>query len=151
MQKFVDRGGNIWVVQIDVSTIKRVRSLTGVDMLSVVEGDLIEQLSRDPVLLCDVLYAVCQPQALAAQISDTAFGEGLAGDTIAEATAALLESLVAFFPEPRRRLLQQAASKYQTIQTKALAMLETRLDDPELEKRALAELETRLAAAASSD
>ncbi|XZE55910.1 hypothetical protein SH139x_001959 [Planctomycetaceae bacterium SH139] len=151
MQKFVDHSGRIWVVQIDVATIKRVRSVTGVDLLSIVEGELIEQLSRDPVLLCDVLYAVCQPQALAADVSEETFGEGLAGDAIAEATVALLEALVAFFPEPRRRLLQQAASKYQAIEQQALKLLSQRLDDPQLEKKALAEFEQRLTTELSSD
>jgi hypothetical protein len=63
MHQFTDRSGRRWLIQIDVSTIKRVRSLTGVNLLDIVAGELIERLSNDPLLLADVLYAVVQPQA----------------------------------------------------------------------------------------
>jgi hypothetical protein len=151
MQKFVDRSGRVWVVEIDVATIKRVRAMTDINLLSVVEGDLIEQLMNDPITLCDVLYAICQPQAISQNVSDESFGQGLAGDVISDATAALLAGLVAFFPEPRRRLLQQAASKYRDVQTKAMAMVERRLESPELENQLLRKLEQDLAQPISSD
>ena len=119
--------------------------------MAVVEGDLIERLMNDPVTLCDVLFAACQPQAVQQDVSDEAFGQGLAGDVIADATTALLEGLVAFFPEPKRRLLQQAAAKYQVVQTKAMAMVQARLESPELETQLLNQLEKELALQSSSD
>lgn len=151
MNKFVDATGREWAVEVNVATIKRVRSLAGVNLLEVVEGELIERLSGDPVLLCDVLCAVCRPQAQREDVSDEAFGEGLAGDAIAEATAALIEGLVAFFPEPRRRLLEKAAAKYRQVQTKALAMVETKLDSPGFETELMRRLETELARETSND
>jgi hypothetical protein len=141
MQKFVDAAGRIWVVEINVATIKRVRSLAGVNLLEVVDGELIERLSSDPILLCDVLYAVCQPQAQRDSVTDEAFGIGLAGDVIAEATTALVEGLVAFFPEPRRRLLEKAAAKYREVQTKAMSMVEAKLDSPQFQARLLNQLD----------
>ena len=151
MQKFIDRAGRVWVVEIDVATIKRVRAMADVNLLAVVEGDLIERLMNDPVTLCDVLFAVCQPQAVQQGVSDEGFGQGLAGDVISDATTALLEGLVAFFPEPKRRLLQQAAAKYQVVQTKAMAMVQARLESPELETQLLNQLEKELALQSSSD
>ncbi len=150
MQKFVDATGRVWVVEINVATIKRVRTLAGINLLEVVEGELIERLSSDPVLLCDVLYAVCQPQAAKEDVSDEAFGEGLAGDAITEATTALIEALVAFFPEPRRRLLTKAAAKYQSVQNRALAMVEAKLDSPQMETRILDQLASELVRQESS-
>ncbi|MGV3483369.1 MAG: hypothetical protein ACO1RT_02995 [Planctomycetaceae bacterium] len=144
MQKFVDRSGRIWVVHVDVASIKRTRTLTGINLLDVVDGELIERFTSDPVLLADVLFAVCKPQADSQNVSDESFGEGLAGDVIADATVALIEGLVAFFPEPRRRLLQKAAAKYQTVRTKGIAMIEANLENPELEQKILSDLQTQL-------
>ena len=144
MKNFVDVAGRVWVVDVNVATIKRVRAVAGVNLLEVVEGDLIERLSGDPILLADVLYAVCQPQALRDNISDEQFGEALAGDVISLATAAMLDSLVAFFPEPRRRLLEKAAAKYRQVQDKAMAMIEAKLESPQLETRLLRQLEREL-------
>ncbi len=150
MKNFVDAAGRVWVVDVNVATIKRVRSLAGVNLLEVVEGDLIERLSGDPVLLADVLYAVCQPQAARDNVSDEQFGEGLAGDVISLATTAMLDSLVAFFPEPRRRLLEKAAAKYRQVQEKALAMIEAKLESPQLENRLLRQLDRELTLQESS-
>ncbi len=78
-------------------------------------------------------------------------GEGLAGDVIEEATQALLEGLVAFFPEPRRRLLQTAAAKYRRVQTKAIELLQMKLDSPDMEEQVLDKLRHDLALATSND
>ncbi len=55
MQKFVDRAGRIWIVDIDNTTLRRVKTLTGVHLLEAIDGDLITRLSTDPLLLGDVL------------------------------------------------------------------------------------------------
>jgi hypothetical protein len=73
--------------------------------MQVIEGTLIEQLIRDPVLLCDVVYAVCKPEADAAtpRVSDEEFGKSMAGDAIEAATQAVLDELISFCPSPRDR------------------------------------------------
>ncbi len=144
MRNFIDSSGRVWVVDINVATVKRVKALAEINLLEVVQGDLIERLSTDPVLLADVLYAVCQPQALREQVSDEAFGQALAGDVIDRATTALLEGLIEFFPEPRRRLLEKATAKYRQVQTKALELLEANLDNPQLEAKILQQLQDEL-------
>ncbi len=105
MRQFKDNSGRTWTVEINVATLKRVRGLTGVDLMQVIEGTLIEKLIRDPVLLCDVVYAVCKPEADAAtpRVSDEEFGKAMAGDAIDAATSALLDELISFCPSPRDR------------------------------------------------
>ena len=127
MQKFVDRAGRIGIVDIDNTTLRRVKTLTGVHLLEAIDGDLITRLSTDPLLLGDVLYAICKPQADQPQITDEAFGEGLAGNSIDDATGALLEALINYFPESRRRLLRKAAEKQKLIETRGLSAIEKRL------------------------
>jgi hypothetical protein len=144
MKKFIDALGRYWVVDINVATIKRVKALTEINLLTVVEGELVERLSSDPILLCDVLYGVCKPQADREGISDEDFGAGLAGDAIADATTCLIEALVEFFPEPRRRLLQRAAAKFQQLQIKAFQMIETKLENSTIETNLLRQLENEL-------
>ena len=151
MRNFIDSSGRVWVIDVSVATIKRVRTLTGVNLLEVIQGELIEQLSSDPILLADCLYAVCQPQAVREGVSDEAFGQALAGDVIDRATTALLEGLIEFFPEPKRRLLEKATAKYRQVQTQALALVEAKLDSPELEAKILKDLEAELRLPAPSD
>ena len=151
MQKFVDRAGRIWIVDIDNTTLRRVKTLTGVQLLAAIDGDLVTRLSTDPLLLGDVLYAICKPQADQQQISDEAFGEGLAGNAIDDATSALLEALINYFPESRRRLLRMAAEKQKLIETRGLSAIEKRLDDPNLVDRLIEDLERKLAVPMSSD
>ena len=127
MQTFTDTQGRAWTVAITVDTIRRVRALTGTDLMGVLGGDLIQRLAADPVLLADVLYSVVKPEAEARQINDADFGRALAGDAVASATTALLEGLVAFFPSPRARLLRQALAKLEAWQTAALTTAEQRL------------------------
>ncbi|MCR9218211.1 MAG: hypothetical protein NXI14_13545, partial [bacterium] len=80
MRTFKDNQGREWTVEITVAAIKRVRGLAGVDLMEVLEGSngLIEKLVRDPVLLCDVIYAACKPQADERQVTDETFGASMA-------------------------------------------------------------------------
>ncbi len=103
MRTFTDNAGRTWTVAINVDAIKRVRDLLNVDLLEILDGKLIEKLYRDPVLLCDVVYAACKPEADAKGVSDEDFGRAMAGDAIEHATKALLEELVGFSPSPRDR------------------------------------------------
>lgn len=128
MRTFTDTHGRIWTIAITIDAVKRVRALTGTDLLAVAGGDLLERLSSDPVLLADVLYAVVKPEANAQQVSDTDFGRALAGDAIGAATTALLQDVVDFFPAPKRALLAKALGKLQDVQAMALAAASARVD-----------------------
>ena len=135
MKTFNDNAGRTWTVSLNIDAIKRVRSLVKVDLTEAVGGKLLERLTTDPVLLCDVLFAVCKSEADAKNITDEDFGRALAGDAIDAATTALLEELVNFFPrENQRRVLGKAIGKTKTLQNKAIQVAELRLDSPELEQ-----------------
>jgi hypothetical protein len=153
MKTFNDNAARSWTVQVNVDAIKRVRDLAQVNLLEVVEGKLLERLISDPILLCDVIYCLCKPEADAKSISDVEFGRAMAGDAIDGATTALLEELVDFFPQAKRRVLAKALAKLQKLQTAALAAVETRLDSPELDRQMalrLAQLENSSGSAPES-
>ena len=111
------------------------------DLLRAVEGTLVERLISDPVLLCDVVYVVCKEEADSKDVSDEDFGRAMAGDALEHATTALLEELIDFFPQGRRRLLKKALAKLKTLEARALKVAETRLESQEIE----AEMEAVLA------
>lgn len=142
MKTFVDNAGRTWTVALNVDAIKRVRDLASVNLLEVIEGKLLDRLISDPILLCDVIYAVCKPEADTKHIVDVDFGRAMGGDAIDGATTALLEELVDFFPQARRRVLGKALDKLRKLEAAALTAVEARLDSAELEKRLAAELAT---------
>ena len=115
MKTFQDNAGRQWTVTLNVAALKRVRAMTSVDLFNVVTLDenkkpdisLLERLSEDPILLVDVLYSVCKPEADTQNVSDEQFGAAMAGDAIEHATNALLEELVDFFPDPKRKVLRK--------------------------------------------
>jgi hypothetical protein len=135
MSKFQDNSNRDWTVEINVATVKRVKSLVDVNLLEALDGVLLERLIEDPILLCDVLYTVCKPEADERSVSDEDFGRALAGDVIEAATAALLEALVAFFPPAKRQLLAKALEKFKAFQMRAFDAVSQRLDSPEIERQ----------------
>ena len=141
MRTFSDNAGRTWTVTINVDAIKRVKGLLDVNLLEIVEGSLIERLIRDPVLLCDVVYAVCKPEADEKNISDEDFGRAMAGDAIEHATRALLEELVGFSPSPRDRAnLQRVLETTWKVMDRARDLIEQKLDSGALEQAVEAEL-----------
>jgi hypothetical protein len=135
MKSFTDNAGRSWSVEVNVAALKRVKGLAGVDLLEVLDGTLIDRLIRDPVLLCDVLYAACKPDADQHGVTDEEFGRAMAGDAIEHATGALLDEIVSFCPSPRdRAALGRVLAATRTAMDKARDLIEQRLDSGELER-----------------
>ena len=135
MKTFHDNAGRTWSVSINATSIKRVKSLLDVNLLDAIEGKLVEQLISDPVLLVDVLYVLCKPEADAKNLSDEDFGLAMAGDAIEHGTTCLLEELVDFFPQAKRQVLAKALAKLNAFQAKAVLAASKRLDDPKLDQK----------------
>ncbi len=135
MTTFNDTQGRTWTVTINVDAIRRVRSLLNVNLLDAVDGNLLEQLVVDPVLLCDILFALVQPEAQAKNVSDEDFGRALGGDALDQATTALLEGLADFFPSGKRAVFRKALAKLKQLEALALETTSKRLESDELEQR----------------
>jgi len=146
MRTFTDNAGRTWSVSLNVDALKRVRSLCDVDLMNVVQdnGTLLARLADDPVLLCDVLYAVCREEAQAQGVTDVEFGRAMGGDAIAGAADALLQELVGFFPSPKRGVLARVLEKMRKYQDKAARTATERLDDPQFDARMERAIETAL-------
>ena len=149
MKSFTDNLGRTWMLVVNVAAIKRVRALCDVDLNAIVEIDhdnnpstkLLERLSSDPVLLVDVLYAVCKPDCDQKQVSDQDFGAAMAGDAIDHATTALLDEIVDFFPEAKRLAFKKILSATRRFEEIAKKKLEMMLQDGKFEEKLVSELE----------
>lgn len=134
MASFTDSTGRTWAVNIDVTTIRRLRSALDVNLLDMVEdeGKLLAQLLTDPVLLVDMIYVICKPQADQHNLSDEDFGRAMVGDAIDRATDALLEALSAFFPSQRGALLRRLVEKTRKTMALAFQVANKQLDGLEI-------------------
>jgi hypothetical protein len=142
MKCFKDNQNRNWTIVVNVAAVKRVRSLLEINLLDVVKldeknrpnVDLLEQLASDPILLCDVIYCICKPEADTQNISDEDFGMAMSGDAIEHATTALLEELVDFFPEAKRLVLRKLMNAGEKVKHQMEKALKMELDNPQLEK-----------------
>ena len=150
MKTFTDNAARAWTIQVNVDALKRVKSLLdGVDLMEAVDGKLLQRMLDEPILLCDIIYALCKPQADAAGVTDEDFGRAMAGDAIDNATQALLEELVDFFPQRRRALLTKVLDKLRKLDSLALATVTDRIEKIDLDKvmsSAVAQLDNDLSA-----
>ncbi len=142
MKSFKDAKGDTWETVITVSTLKRVNNLLGVDLSEIItqkDGkincDLLVKLSENPIFLVDVLFAVCKPQCEERKLSDDAFAERLLGDAISDATNALIEGMIDFFPEAKRKMLRKILELGEKISANMNSELDVVLNSPEMEKQ----------------
>lgn len=148
MKSFTDTLGRTWTLVVNVATLKRVRALCGVDLNGIIEVEdgkpetrLLEKLSTDPVLLVDVLYAVCKPECERRKVSDEDFGSAMAGDAIDLATSALLDEIIDFFPEAKRQAFRKILSATRRFEEIAKKRLSETLADSKFEDSIVCELE----------
>ncbi len=158
MKSFTDNAGRVWTLAVNVAAIKRVRALCDVDLNSIIELDaknqpsakLLERLSTDPVLLVDVLYAVCKPECDSRNVTDGEFGAAMAGDAIDHATSALLDEIIDFFPEAKRLAFKKILSATRRFEEIARKKMNDLLSDGKFEDRLVSELERLTGLSASA-
>lgn len=148
MHCFTDTLNRTWSLVVNVSSIKRVRALCNIDLSSIISLDsngkvnveLLEKIANDPVLLVDIIYALVKPEADSKGVSDESFGASMAGDCIETATEALLEEIIDFFPETKRKVLHKIVETTKRFNLQAKKSVETILANPELDTQINEEL-----------
>ena len=130
MQSFVDTQGHHWAIQINYTSLRRVRAVTGIDLTRIVDpkSNVMEQLTGDPFVLFDCLVAILQPQLDEQEVTAEQFGEALDEESGDKASMALIEAIIDFFPEGKRMLLRRALTKVLTAaERRQLATLDKAL------------------------
>jgi hypothetical protein len=111
---FTDANRQDWTLELTIGSIKRVQSLTGVNLLDASDGKVLADLADNPVTIADVLFALVQPQASGRGVSDESFGAALNGDAMRVALEAFIEELIYFF----LRFRPEAGKVLQTLWNK---------------------------------
>jgi hypothetical protein len=124
---FTDREGRKWCLALTVGTVRRVQSLTGIN-LGALDQKMFDSLATDWAKLVDVICAVVRPQLEEHGLSDEDFAESLGGDELHEATEALLAALVDFSHPKRRPALRKAIERMHELEDQILARATARLE-----------------------
>jgi len=99
MGTFRDCKGDTWEIVVDIPTVKRVRSLAGVDLLNVAinakQASVYASMS-DPVTFAEIVYAICKPEATQRGLSDEDFARRLDID-VEELAELILREIAGFF------------------------------------------------------
>lgn len=144
MASFKDKNGRTWTIALDAPTIRRIRTdFDGLYLLGE-DGKAYDRLYDDPLLLCDVLWALARKEAEAAGVAPEQFFAAVAGDPLDDALAAILEAVKDFFPSRRRELLETVAAKNAKIRELGYATAMQKIDDPALERRAVEAMERQM-------
>lgn len=133
--------GKEWKVSLDAPTITELRKELEVDF-GAVDGKVFERMEADPVLLVNVLWVICRGQANG--MKDEDFGRALVGDAIEDATKALNQAWLDFFPTGKRSLLLSLSQKQAALTDKAMELAIAKINDPTLETRLLEAAEAKM-------
>ena len=141
--KFKDADGDEWIVLVTVPDLKRVRKEVEIDLLEL-GGKVFKRLIDDPALLVDVVSVLLTPDIEKRSLDAEGFARKLRGDALEEATRAVMESLIDFFPKGRRAAMRAALVKTDELLEKteghALTLIQSgKLDT--LAERAIAEMD----------
>jgi hypothetical protein len=131
MRAFKDTKGRTWSVEITVASVKRVKSLVGVDLYALADDGLkpLGVLLADVLKLMDVLFVLARDEKGAPPESDESFAEALAGDVLGDAADAFVDALIDFFPRARaRKALAAVRNKSKAVAEKVFEQAMKDLD-----------------------
>ena len=145
MPSFVDNKERPWDLLIDAPAAMRIRSDCDPKFLlnDGAEDNTYTRLATDPVLLCRVIFLLCEKQRRERGITDEDFYLEVMGKAIDRATEAMLAAIVNFTPARTREILLTVAQLTQT-QAKAVSMTLERISDPAIQEMFIAELAAKL-------
>ena len=99
MPIFKDSHGDEWDVDITGGTVRRARTLLGIDLGKPRDGNnpWLVRFEQDVEFKVNLLYVVCLPQIRQRELTDEQFAERLRGEHLREASLAFFASLTDFF------------------------------------------------------
>ena len=137
MHRFKDAEGREWSLAINISQKRAVQNRLNVDLSKLFENQFQPyiELMGDLAKFADVLFVLCEKEAITAGIDDYQFGSRLDGPALESAFEAFREELFNFFPDARfRDGLKAIHRKSEEIKNAALQKGMTALDNVEITK-----------------
>ena len=123
MRVFQDAKSTEWTIDLNASTLRRVQALLSINLTLPNDKDAVtgqtlgERIVRDTMLVVDVLWAVCKPQAETLGLTEEQFAERLGGGTLRAAKTVLIEEWADFFQKLGQDEMAQAIAKTAELQT----------------------------------
>jgi hypothetical protein len=138
--EFQDLTGKTWRVALTVGKARAVKARLGVNLLAVGDqaANPLVRLADDPQALCEVLWALVNPDWPAPCGDQEAFWNAVDDSVLERATAALTEALLGFF-RPGRRAVVRAALELQAKTEANLARQISAMDASDPAVNAVAE------------
>jgi hypothetical protein len=127
VRTFSDAHGQQWEIAGNLATFERVKTATGVDMLTLPTTQECLKQVADPYTLGRVLYEVCAGQCEKRGISPEEFAGGLTADTLADATDTLIQEAIFFCRSALRPALTMAHEKAKARDRQAMESLAAKL------------------------
>ena len=130
MASYTDANQISWRVEIDGFIMRRIKQEVGFDICDLVGKEAsLSTLLMDVSKTIDVLWICCEEQAVTLKIDEIGFAKGLRGDALGNATDALLDAVVDFFPTMEQRtaaktVLQTARKAGQNLLQQATKVLQ---------------------------
>jgi len=124
MASFTDQFNRSWSIRVTLNTVATVNEKCGVKLTELFENksELLKSLLNDLEKFAGVIWTICETQAAAVGVTKEQFYDGLLGDSIEKAIDALLETVIDFFPDARRRdLLRAMVAKGKEIESLSTA------------------------------
>lgn len=105
--KFKDTEDREWRLEFNFANAKVLRDEAGFDIGDMREGRAFAELAFDPFRLGQVLWILCEKQAVKLAVDEYAFAEGLKGETLLGVMQALEEAVVNFTPPHLRQTVRE--------------------------------------------
>ncbi len=109
MKRFLDSNGKQWEIDVHLASLERVNDACGIDLTQLF-GDGLTMLSKlfdDAGHLTKVLWCLCGPEQ--GDEGKAEFLKAMRGDALEAGANALVDAVIDFFPNARRRELCRAA------------------------------------------
>jgi hypothetical protein len=118
MAQYVDSKDRKWIVSITGYEVKRVRELANFNLCALFDNDceLVLELFNDVTVLGDVLWVICEDECKERQVTEQQFRKSLIGESIDNASEAMREAIVDFFPPRRRAIVKRYFEKLLSLQ-----------------------------------
>ncbi len=103
MREFTDTDKRTWTLDVTVGSIKRVREATGLILPTLFDDGMkpLGEFTKDYEKVVDVHYAMCSRQH--PEVDPMQFADSLGGDTLNQATEALVRATADFFTSQDQR------------------------------------------------
>lgn len=134
MQKFKDKKGGVWTIDVDLEFITRVKRACGINVVDLVMGEAGKGLAEDPEKVGQLLWSICEPEALGRGTEPENFPKLFNGEAIDNAVIALSLAVRDFLSPSRQALATKILEKGNQVAEAARATVLQKIESIDVSK-----------------